>query len=260
MSMELFTLGLSRLVPLLFAASAVLVAGRLVHDWLRPRHATAARAAFAVVLVAGAAIVAPWVRRGVTLLAAERAFSRSDWAPASDRYADYARLGGCPGARRARALMNLRRWPEAEAAFLASFPRAANGSFRATPNDVLSLGLCRYYAGRLEDAERTVRAVAPGVSPVRDYTLGRILDRRGDPGAAEAAFRSSLAQAPCFYPALYHLVRMLRREGRADEARAAAGAFCPAGAPEDRAARAALLAGDAAAIPPEKEFYFVQEN
>ncbi|HVO49797.1 MAG TPA: hypothetical protein VMV60_02295 [Thermoanaerobaculia bacterium] len=265
MSMQFFTLGLSRLVPLLFAASAVLVAGRLVHDGLRPRHAAAARVAFAVVLLAGAAVLIPWVRRGVTLLAAERAFWRSDWATAAERYADYARLGGSsagrPGARRALALMNLRRFAEAESAFLASFPRAKNGTFRANPNDVLSLGLCRYYTGRLDDAERTVRAVAPGVSPVRDYTLGRILDRRGDPGGAVAAFRSSLAQAPCFYPALYHLVRTLRRVGRAGEARAAAAAFCPAGAKEDRVAREALLAGeDAAAVPPEKEFYFVEEN
>jgi len=265
MSMKLFSLGLSRLVPLLFAASGVLIAGRLVCDRLRRLHAGAARGAFALILLAGGAAMVPYGWRTVTLVSAEYAFERSDW-PAADRFfSSYARLNGSPrglaGSQWAIALMNLKRYADAETAFLASFPRTRHGSFRASPKDVLSLGLCRYYMGRLDAAEKTVRAVSPRVSPVRDYVLGRISDRRGAAGAAVAAFQESLAVAPCFYPALYQLVRTLREEGRETEAHAAFDSFCPAGAPESRAQRAALareLEGNG--IPPEKEFDFVLED
>jgi tetratricopeptide (TPR) repeat protein len=260
--MSLFTLGLSRLVPLLFAASAVLVLGRLAYDRLLPRHARAARAAFALILLAGAAAAVPWVRRGSALVSAERAFERAEWDVAADRYAAYARLRGSAlgraGSRRALALMNLRRWAEAEAAFLESFPRRSTATVRATPNDVLSLGLCRYYTGRFDAAERTMRALAPGLSPVRDYVLGRILERRGEPAGAISAFRASLGQSPCFYPSLYHLVRALRAAGRGMEAAAALDAFCPGGGTQARE-RDAVLAPEGP-LPPDKEFYFVQEN
>lgn len=264
MSMHVFTVGLSRLVPLLFAASAVLVAGRLAYDALRARHGAAARAVFALILLGGAAFLFPWARRGATLVSAEHAFWKSDWAKAADRFDAYARQHGSwtgrTGSRRALALMNLGRYADAEAAFLASFRRSPGGTVKADPNDILSLGMCRYYTGHLDAAERTVRAVAPEVSPVRDYILGRILDRRGDAAGAVAALRASLARAPCFYPGLYHLVRTLRRDGRDAEARAAVDAFCPAGASQARSQRAALLSGDASSIPPEKEFTFVQED
>jgi hypothetical protein len=265
MSMQLFTLGLSRLVPLLLLASGFLIAGRLVHDWLRPRQAAVARGAFALVLLAGAVVMAPFLQRGATLLSAESAFARADWRAAAQRYAAYARLRGTSvgreGARRGLALMNLGRWVEAEDAFLASFPRAEHGTFRANPSDVLSLGLCRYYSSRLDAAERTMRAVSPGVSPIRDYVLGRILDRRGDANAAVAAFRATLESAPCFYPGLYHLVRLLRREGRRTEAQTAQDSFCTAGQGQKRAQLEALAPGpDGQGIPPEREFYFVQSD
>ncbi|MDL2716188.1 MAG: hypothetical protein PT977_00410 [Acidobacteriota bacterium] len=265
MSMSLFTLGLSRLVPLLFAASGILVAGRLVYDRLRPRHAAVARGAFALILIAGAAAMAPTLRRGGTLLSAEHAFGRADWQAAADRYDSYARLRGSSrgraGTRRALALMNAGRYADAEAAFVASFARSDRGTVRASPRDILSLGLCRYYTGRLDAAERTVRAVSPGESPIRDYVLGRILDRRGDANGAVAAYRASLAGAPCFYPALYQSVRVLRRDGRDAEAHAALDAFCPAGALLNRAQLASLAPRqEGPGIPPEKEFYFVQDD
>jgi len=265
MSMQLFALGLSRLVPLFFASSGVLIVGRLLYDRLRPRHTAAARGAFAMILLAGAGAMAPYVWRASTLVSAEHAFWRADWPAAERRYSSYAGLRGSslgrPGARRAIALMILRRYADAEAAFLASFPRAERGTFRASPNDILSLGLCRYYMGRLDAAERTVRAVSPGLSPIRDYVLGRILDRRGDASAAVATFQASLAAAPCFYPALYQLVRVLRREERETEANAAFDAFCPAGAQKDREPLALLAPRpEGQGIPPEKEFYFVQED
>jgi hypothetical protein len=265
MSMQLFTLGLSRLVPLLFAASGVLIVGRLAYEGLRLRHAAAARGSFALILLAGGATMTPYVWRAATLVSAEHAFLRADWPAAAGRYTSYVRLRGSSlgraGARRAIALMNCGRYADAETALLASFPRAERGTFRARPNDVLSLGLCRYYMGRLDAAERTVRAISPGVSPIRDYVLGRILDRRGDANAGVAAFRASLAAAPCFYPALYQVVRVLRREGRETEAHAALASFCPAGNQQDRAQLASLAPGpEGQGIPPEKEFYFVQED
>jgi tetratricopeptide (TPR) repeat protein len=265
MSMQVLTLGLSRLVPLLFAASGVLIVGRITYDRLRPRHDAAARGAFALILLASGAAMAPYVRRAATLVSAEHAFWRADWPAAADRYASYARLRGSSagraGARRALALMNLGRYADAETAFLASFPRAQRGTFQASPNEVLSLGLCRYYLGRLDAAELTVRAVSPRVSPIRDYVLGRILDRRGDANLALAAFQASLSAAPCFYPALYQRVRILRREGREADAHAALDSFCPAGTQRDRE-QLALLAPrpEGQGIPPEMEFYFVQED
>ena len=233
MSMQLFTLGLSRLVPLLFAASGILIAGRLAYDRLRPRHAAAARGTFALILLTGAAAMAPYVWRGGILLSAEHAFSRADWKAAVDRYASYARLRGSSqgraGARRALALMNFGRYADAEAAFLASFPPSKQG-------------------------------VSPGVSPIRDYVLGRILDSRGATDMAVGAFRASLAAEPCFYPGLYQLVRTLRLEGRETEARAALESFCPTDTPQDRAQRAALAPVPAGRTLPEREFYFVQED
>lgn len=264
MSMQVFTMGLSRLVPLLFAASAILVLGRIAYDRLRPHREQAARGIFALILLGGAAALAPWAWRGAVLTSAEHAFWRADWAAAADRYAHYARLRGSfpgrTGARRALALMNLRRFDEAESAFLASLPRPGHGTVQASPNDVLSLGLCRYYTGRLDAAERTVRAVAPGVSPMRDYILGRIHDRMGESGEAVAAFRASLAQAPCFYPSFYHLVRALRRDGHDAEARSAIASFCPSREPSRVSPLTALLPGTEGEVPPEKEFYFVQED
>lgn len=264
MSMQLLTLGLSRIVPLLFAASFVLIAGRLAYDRLSPRRAAAGRGAFALVVLAGAAALTPYVGRAATLVSAEYAFSRADWAAAASRYSSYARLRGSSlgraGARQALALMNLGRYADAEAAFLASFPRASHGTLRISPKDVLSLGLCRYYTGRLDAAERTLRAVSPGVSPIRDYVLGQILDRRGEAEAATAALRASLVTAPCFYPALYQLVRVLRRDGREAEARAALERFCPAGGQRGPTPPAPPLRLDGPQIPPEREFHFVQED
>lgn len=265
MSMTLFTLGLSRLVPLLFAASGVLIAGRLVYDGLRPRRSAVARGAFALILLVGAAAIAPWVRRGGTLLSAEHAFERADWQAAADRYTLYDRLRGSSrgraGSRHALALMNVRRYADAEAVLLKSLPPSEHGTVRARERDILSLALCRYYTGRLDAAERTVRAVSPGVSPIRDYVLGRILDRRGDTNGSVAAYRVSLADAPCFYPALYQLVRGLRRAGRGTEAQSALDSFCPAGSQENNALLASLAPrAEGQEIPREKEFYFVQED
>lgn len=263
--MQLFTLGLSRLVPLLFASSVVLIVGRLAYDRLSRRHAAPAPGAFALILLAGGAAIAPYVWRAATLVSAEYAFGRRDWPTAEGRYSSYIRLRGSSfgraGARRALALMNLRRYADAETALLRSFPRAERGIFRASPKDVLSLGLCRYYMGRLDAAERTVRAVSASVSPIRDYVLGQILDRRGDTNAAVGAFHASLAATPCFFPSLYQLVRVLRREGRESEADAALRSFCPAGAQQNRAEMAPLARRpEGRGIPPEREFYFVQED
>lgn len=89
-------------------------------------------------------------------------------------------------------------------------------------------------AGRPEDAERACRrAVDEGDRlGFATFLLGRLLARRGDDAEAEAVLRRALARDPGNFGALTTLADVLRRTGRADEARNLVVATRPEDLPE----------------------------
>jgi hypothetical protein len=265
--MQLYTMALSRLVPLLFLASAFLIAGRFVHDRARERHPALARWLFGAVLLSGALVAAPFVLRAVALLSAERAFQARAWSVAAERFGTYAALRGeakgTEGYRWALALMNSGRYPEAEGVLVRSFPRRSGGTVPIQPDRVLALAVCRYYSGRHELAKRTLLALPPGVSAVRDYLLGRIAETDGSRDASLAAYREALRREPGFYPALYQLVRLLVLEDRPAEAAAALAEFERKAGPRFASPEVAELARAVrreSPPPGPKEFRIVQEE
>jgi len=209
--MTVFSLALSRLVPLLFVASAVLVAGRFLFERYRGSRKWLARALFAAVLGVGVLGGTPYVLRSSLLVSAEARFEMQDWRGADRAFSLYARLGGSLGPKRctdwASALMNLRAWPQAEAVLLSGVERKG-GSARIAPNSLYLLGVCRYFDGRFDAAERTLEAVGSGPYFLRPYLLGRLAERRGDVARARDAYRQALAANPQMFPAVYQAARL----------------------------------------------------
>lgn len=213
-----FSLGLSRLVPLLLWASVLLVAGRALHDRLAGRSSLMAKAAFVTIVAGGLAVAGPFAVRSAFLVGALDAHLEGRWSDAVLRWSTYRELGGDPSLRTrqrwAESLVALRRYREAEALLLGGLQESSKGRVRASPEVVFTLGVCRYYSGRWTEAERTLRAVdTKPTRYLRDYLLGRLAERRGERAAAEAFYGASLKADPSFFPALYQLVRVAREAG-----------------------------------------------
>jgi tetratricopeptide (TPR) repeat protein len=218
--MTVFSLALSRLVPLLFVASAVLVAGRFLYERYRGARPWLARVLFAAILGLGVLGGTPYVLRSTLLVAAETRFEMQDWTGADREFALYARLGGRLGPKRgadwASALMNLRAWPQAEAVLLSGVERGdlrqrgggGGAGAKIAPNSLYLLGVCRYFDGRFDAAERTLAAVGAGPFFLRQYLLGRLAERRGDLARARDAYRQALAANPALFPAVYQAARL----------------------------------------------------
>lgn len=222
--MFVLVLTVSRVVPLLFMWSAVLVAGRLLHDRYRPARPLAARGVFAGVLVLGLVGTTPWVLRSGALVAAEFWVSLGRWERADAAFELHQRLGGRPSRPLAHdwavSRLNLGRWRGAEEVLLGTVSEAEEGGWLATPNTVYLLGVCRYYQGRWQAAERSLRAVED--SPVfflRGYYLGRLAERRGEPEAAMELYRRCLELKPNLLAPRYQLVRLLLERGERQQAR-----------------------------------------
>lgn len=261
--MIVYSLALSRLVPLLLWVSALLVAGRTVHDWLERRNRVAARASFAAILAGGIALVSPFGLRSAFLVGALDAHLEGRWSDAIRRWSAYAELGGRPSARTrqrwAESLIAQRRYRDAEALLLGGLIPNASGTVRTLPEVIFTLGVCRYYSGRWPEAERTFRAVDSEPSRyLRDYFLGRIAERRGDRAAAWASYAASLAADPAFFPALYQSVRLALESGDANAARRKIEESRARIRPRDAAGLASL--GDAVegrSAPPENHEFIV---
>ena len=265
--MQLYTMALSRLVPLLLLVSVFLIAGRFVHDRARGSHPALARPLFGAVLLCGALVVAPLVARDSILVGAERAFQAGDWPTAARRFETFAALRGTArgneGYRWALALMNSHRYSDAESVLIRSFPPPGERTVAIRPDRVLALAVCRYYTGRHELARKTLLAIPPGLSAVREYLLGRIDEEEGMRDASVANYREALRREPGFYPALYQLVRVLVLEGRLAEAEGAVESFERKAGP--RSANTALddlkrAARRASPPPGPKEFLLVQAD
>lgn len=92
--MFLFSLLLARLVPVLFALSAALIAGRFSYDRFSGRHPALARVLFAACILGGLAALTPYIVRSGYLVGAERAFGSENWEAADRRYAGFTAQGG----------------------------------------------------------------------------------------------------------------------------------------------------------------------
>jgi tetratricopeptide (TPR) repeat protein len=263
--MTVFSLALSRLVPLLFVASAVLVAGRFLYDRYRGSRPWFARALFAAVLGLGALGGTPYVLRSSLLVWAEARFEAQDWTGADRAFSLYGRLGGRMGPKRcadwAYALMNLRAWTQAEAVLLSGIERGDRGGGRVkiAPNSLYLLGVCRYFDGRFDAAERTLAAVGPGPFFLRHYLLGRLAERRGDVARAGDEYRQALGANPAMFPAVYQAARVALAAGDADAARALVDRF-EAGPSGNEPAKTARIRQAVASHQqlPDVEFEFLQ--
>jgi hypothetical protein len=254
-----FSLGLSRLVPLLLWASVLLVAGRAAHDRLAAWRRPFARAAFVAIVAGGGTLALPYAVRSAFLVGALDANLDGRLEDALYRWSAYAELGGKPSVRTrhrwAESLIAVRRFGAAESVLLGGLKRRAGGVVRTEPDVILTLGVCRYYSGRWADAERTLRAVdTPATRCLKDYFLGRLAERRGDPSAAAALYEASLVANPRFFPAIYQRARLACEAGDAATATKLVGESRVW--PSDAPALAALAARVArpAAPPPDHEF------
>ena len=263
--MIIFSLGLSRFVPLLLWASVILVAGRALHDGLAGRNRLAAKAAFVTIVAGGVALAGPFAVRSVFLVGALDAHLEGRWNDAVFRWSTYRELGGEPSLRTrqrwAEALIAIREYREAEALLIEGLGEGANGKVRTSPEIVFTLGVCRYYAGRWAEAERTLRVVDTEQTRfLRDYLLGRLAEHRKDRAAAEALYEASLRADPSFFPPLYQLVRLSLEAG---DRRGALRLIEESGRrmrSGDTAALAALknAAADPMALPADHEFIILR--
>jgi len=198
----------SRLAPLLLMLSAILVGMRWLHDQptLAARRLNGLVAALWV--MAGLVIAVPFAVRMGLIVGIRTAVDHHDFELAGARIEQYAFWGGrlegnllfARGVARARE----GRVAEAIPDFLAA--ARSNDPLVSRSMAVLHAALGELALHRDAEAERLFLPLPD--SPVRDYCLGRIAERRGD-ARAEAWFRRSLAVDPSFTPALYRLLRIL---------------------------------------------------
>jgi len=263
--MDVLALFLSRLVPLLLLFSACLLLGRFAFDHLRGRSELVARSIFAGCILLGPALAIPYVARLGYRLAAERAYSNRRWEDADRLYQRYRELHG----RETEvirfhwgvSLMNLRQWPAAEEVLLGTArPDPAPGEI---PRPLrTSVGICLYYEGRSDRAEKVLEAAAdPGQIYLSAYFLGRLAERRGDFGQAIEWYEAGLGRSPHFYPAVYQTVRLRLLRHESVEARKVLTRFLagPDSAGQEPLARSLVeAAAGRGPIPAEREFLLVQ--
>jgi len=264
--MNLLTLALSRAVPLLLLASASLVLARLVHDLVSRKSPAMGLAAFAAVLGLGVAALAPFSLRASCVVRGSAAFEHARWSAASRAFSDLEAAGGKLGPRLGyeygAALMNQRRFAEAERVLLGTVERRPGArTVAVSPRTVIALGVCRYHARRLDAAEKTFAAVqAPELAYLRSYFLGRIAELRGDRAAALRGYDAALSGLPAFLPAAFQLVRLRLAEGDGGGAAAALARVPPRAFERDEGFRALAAHVESRTAPEAREFFVVFED
>ncbi len=225
------------LVIVLLLYSAVLLTSRFLHDLAVPRFPRAAGALFWGLIAVGLIAPIPHLLRSMAERAAFRAATLRDWNAAARWFALRHRLGGSHAAslelRWANALMNTRRWAEAESVLVATVSPAGRGRVRAAPRVVTWLGICRYYEGRHEAAARALEPEPdPADAGLRAYLLGRLAEQAGNVDSAALLYEKALTLSPDFFPALYQAVRLGIARGRPGEARRMIRTFPSARSPQ----------------------------
>lgn len=223
--MLLFSLAVSRLAPLLLLASVFLVAGRLLYDRLNSSSRVLAGTAFGGVLVLGGLLLAPLALSGAWLVLAEKAFLDGRWQEAARNFARHDSLSAIrdPGRvrRRAVALMSAGEWSEANRVLEEFVVTRGEAALGGDPDLVLSFGICRYYAGRIEESVRllgSVRSKRPEVLYLTNYLLGRAAERSGAAGEAARLYEEAWRNYPGFFPAAYQAARLALQSEDAEAA------------------------------------------
>jgi len=265
MSPFLFALAVGRLVPILLATTAVLVAARLCADKVGS-SARMNRVLFGTILAAGLVAQVPYALRSVSLWRAEYAISRGSADRAARAMEGFRDLGGTLGAWRGSRWMGFlvkeRRWRDAHDLALALLGEARPSGGTAQADLRLTLGISQYYLGDIPGAAASLRAAEGADSRyayLARYFEGRVAERGGEARAAVEAYAASLSISPRFGPALYQLVRLLMATGQKDQAAYAVGRILEAApaAGGDALVRAAQEHIAAGTVPPEKEFEIV---
>jgi len=265
--MLLLSLAVSRLAPLLLLASVFLVAGRLLYDRLNSSSRALAATAFGGVLVLGGLLLAPFALSGAWLVLAEKAFLDGRWEAAARNFARHDSRSAIrdPGRvrRRAVALMNTGGWAEASRVleeFVATRGEVALGG---DPDLLLSFGICRYYAGRIEESARllgSVRSKRPEVIYLTSYLLGRAAEKSGAAGEAARLYEQAWRNYPGFFPAAYQAARVALRSGDVEAAVKVIRRFrslSAEGANDPGLVRLEAAVRQGLAAMPEKEFVLV---
>jgi hypothetical protein len=257
--MQIFVLALSRLVPISFLVSLTLVGSRYAHDVVLRTRPHLARWAFAAVSLVGLIAIVPNVLRAGLIVGAQWGLATGRWRAADLLLGEYDAWNGRRSEDTLRqwayARMSIDDWAGAEEVLrLAQAP---------TPQTRILIGVCEYYEGK-PSAEATLAAV-PDVSAtqlcVRDYLLGRIAEKRGDPRRAFTFYARSAAWEPNFFPSTYQAVRMMLAHGDVRRAAAILDSFTRRYPLEGAAGDAVVLrtAIQRHAVPPEKEFVVVSD-
>jgi tetratricopeptide (TPR) repeat protein len=261
----LVSLLVSRIVPLLFATSAVLVLARVLTDRFISGRGLQ-KAAFAAIIVGGLLLEAPFALRSFFLVNAEWAMYTRHEDDAARAVAAFHRLGGRLGAWRASRwtgfLVHAQRWEEARE--LVRLALAENGSRDPsyTSDLRLVLAISNYYLGQWDAADESLRQAtssSPAFLYLRDYFRGRLSERRGDDTDAVQAYASSLQRDAGFLPALYQLTRLLLVRGEIAAARQVLDRFAgsPPRIPPPSAIQVLRESVAAGSVPPAKEFVIV---
>src|SRR5438067_8635808 len=216
--MQTFILALSRLVPLSFLVALTLVGSRYLHDLVLRSHPRLARWAFAVVSAVGLSATVPYTIRAGLVVAARYAILNGRWRAADLLLTDYDGWNGLQTDQTLRqwasARMNVGNWKGAEEVLrMAESP---------SPQTRVLIGVCQYYEGN-PAAEATLSAVPDMTATqlcLRDYILGRIVQKRGELADAYALYARSARWEANFFPSVYHGVRLSLVHG--DPRRAAA--------------------------------------
>lgn len=258
--MEIFVLGLSRLVPVMFLASLTLVGSRYLHDVLLRTRPHLARWGFAAVSLVGLLAGAPYLIRAALIVSAQTAVAHGRWIAADALFARYDRMNGSWSEKSLRdwafVRMNAGDWRGAEE--ILRIDEAPSAQVR------ILAGLCRYNSGDVAGAAAVLRTVPNDTGAqlaLRDYLLGRIAQRSGSPAAALRFYERSAAAEPTFLPSIYHGARLLMLHGREPQAAAIVSRFLQrfpmyANNADVAALREAIARHGA---PPEKEFVIVSD-
>jgi Tetratricopeptide repeat len=257
---EILSIAVGRLVPILFGLSFTLVAARVVAD-RASRRENVRWLVFVLVLVLGCLLVTPFAVRSAALVGAEIAVRSGDSSRARSRIETYQDLGGTLRWRRAGRwslfLVRFSYWKETER-ILSEVLDPSEGVAEGPRADLwMVLGLSAYHLGDLARAESALlHAGKPRAETgyLRDYILGRVLTRRGDPQLAERAYESALERYPGFIPALYQLIRLRIQAGDIAGARRLATRL-PRGAGPSTVVDLLDASVAEGVPPPEREFF-----
>lgn len=211
-AVTLMVMVVGRIVPLLFAAAAVLIVGRALFDRYRSGNPLLAKVVFVGSIAVGAVVLGPHVMRSASSIGGAASFMLGRWEDADDWFALHERLGGHKSPNLveqwAIAANNLGRFELVHRllAPLVADPRTPipDGSLR-----VELLSMAYYFNGCLTCAHSLLGALPQRHrTAISDYLEGRLAERSGLDKAAMRAYESSLARYKGFFPAAYQLARL----------------------------------------------------